>query len=157
MTGKEIEFVSAAAHNNDKANFEDSFVCIARLSGGAIACVDMSGWLPEKAATDKRFEIMGSEGAIYLDELKNYMTIQSDRGVENNPGMVTTGMTHKDVMWHSTIAGAVKRLDEHFVCCINNNKTPLIGLEDGARACEITWSIVKSLESGKFEQVEYGC
>jgi predicted dehydrogenase len=116
----------------------------------------MSGWLPDNAATDKRFELIGSKGAIYLDEHKNYMTIQSEEGVENNPGMFTTGMTHKDVMWHSSIAGGIKRLDEHFIRCINRNEDPLIGLEDGARACEITWSIVRSLESGRFEKVEYG-
>jgi predicted dehydrogenase len=156
MTGQEVESVTAVAHNNDKANFEDSFVCIARLSSGAIACVDMSGWLPENSDTDKRFELIGSDGAIYLDEHKNYMAIQSEKGVENNPGAFTSGMAHKDVMWHSVIAGGVKRLDEHFVRCINKNEQPLISLEDGARACEITWSVVKSLESGRLEKVEYG-
>lgn len=156
MTGREVERVAAVAHNNEHANFEDSFACVAYLSGGAIACIDMNGWLPEDAATDKRFEIMGSIGSIYLDEFKNFMTIQSERGVENNPGMFTRSMTHKDVMWHSAIAGGVKRLNEHFIDCLKKDKTPLIGLEDGARACEITWSVVKALESGRLEEVIYG-
>lgn len=156
MTGREVESVVAAAHNNDKANFEDSFVCIAHLEGGAIASVDMSGWLPEDAACDKRFELIGSDGAIYLDEYRNFMTIQSEKGVENNPGANTRSMTHKDVLWHSHIAGGVKRLNEHFVRCILRDETPLISLEDGARACEITWSVVQSLESGKLEMVDYG-
>lgn len=156
MTGQEVERVSAVAHNNEQANFEDSFACVAYLSGGAIACIDMNGWMPEDAATDKRFEIMGDKGSIYLDEFRNFMTIQSERGVENNPGMFTESMTHKDVMWHSSIAGGVKRLDEHFIRCINQDKEPLIGLEDGARACEITWSVLKSLESRKMEEVLYG-
>ncbi|MDR2553760.1 MAG: Gfo/Idh/MocA family oxidoreductase [Treponema sp.] len=156
MTGQEVESVMAVAHNNGGANFEDSFFCIANLSGGAIACVDMSGWLPENADTDKRFELIGTAGAVYLDEHKNYLSIQSERGVENNPGMFTTGMTHKDVMWHSVIAGGVKRLDEHFIRCIAKDEEPLISLEDGARACEITWSVVKSLESKKLEKVHYG-
>ncbi len=156
MTGREVESVVAVAHNNSEANFEDSFVCIANLSGGAIACVDMSGWLPEDAACDKRFELMGGAGAIYLDEHRNFMTIQSEKGVENNPGALTESMTHKDVMWHSSVAGGVKRLSEHFIRCILKDETPLIGLEDGARACEITWAIVKSLESGRLERVAYG-
>ncbi len=156
MTGKEVEAVVAVAHNNADANFEDSFVAIAHLEGGAIACVDMSGWLPEDAVCDKRFELMGNDGMIYLDEMRNFMTIQSERGVENNPGAFTPSLTHKDVLWHSHIAGGVKRLDEHFVRCILRDEQPLIGLEDGARACEITWSIVKSMESGKLEKVQYG-
>lgn len=156
MTGREVLSVSAVAHNNSKGDFEDSFVCIANLEGGAIACVDMCGWLPENAPCDKRFELMGSEGAIYLDEMRNFMTIQSERGVENNPGSFTNSMTHKDVLWHSQIAGAVKRLDEHFIRCILRDEKPLIGLEDGARACEITWSVMKSLESGRLEMVDYG-
>ena len=156
MTGSEVVSVSAVAHNNEQADFEDSFACIAHLSGGAIACIDMNGWMPENAATDKRFEIMGSIGSIYLDEYRNFMTIQSERGVENNPGMFTDSMTYKDIMWHSSIAGAVKRLNEHFIDCLKKDKTPLIGLEDGARACEITWAVEKALKSGRLEEVHYG-
>lgn len=156
VTGQEVVKVAAVAHNNELANFEDSFACIAYLTSGAIACIDMSGWLPENAATDKRFEILGSKGCIYLDEFRNFMTIQSEKGIENNPGMFTDGMTHKDIMWHSSIAGGVKRLNQHFIDCIRRNEKPLIGIEDGARACEITWSVARSLESGRIEEVAYG-
>ncbi|MCL2865945.1 MAG: Gfo/Idh/MocA family oxidoreductase [Lachnospiraceae bacterium] len=156
MTGREVESVCAVAHNNEKANFEDNFVCIANLQGGAIACVDMSGWLPENAATDKRFELIGSKGSIYLDEHRHYMAIQSEQKVQNNPGMYTDGLTYKDSLWHSSVAGGVMRFNENFVRCILKDIVPLIRLEDGARASEITWSITKSLKSGRMEKVIYG-
>lgn len=156
MTGQEVVSVSAVAHNHPEMDFEDSFFCIAKLSGGAIAAIDMSGWMPEDSDTDKRFEIIGDAGCIYLDEFRNFLTIKSEKGVENNPGMTTDGMTHKDVMWHSTVAGGVKRLDEAFIRCIRLDETPLSGIEDGARATEITWAVYESLRTGRMVDVEYG-
>lgn len=156
MTGQEVVSVGVVAHKNAKMNFEDSFFCIANLSEGAIACIDMSGWMPEDSDTDKRFEIIGDAGMIYLDEFRNYLTVKSEKGIENNPCMYTTGMTHKDVMWHSAIAGGVKRLDEYFIRCIRLDETPIIGVEDCARACEITWAVYEALESGRVVPVTYG-
>ena len=156
MTGQEVTAVGAVAHHHPEMNFEDSFFCIAYLSDGAIASIDMNGWMPKESDTDKRFEIVGDSGAVYLDEFRNYLTIKSEKGIENNPGMLTEGMTHKDVMWHSSIAGGVKRLDEYFIRCIQKNEVPMIGIEDAARACEITWAVYEALESGKMETVKYG-
>ena len=156
FSGQEVVSVCAVAHDHPEMNFEDSFFCVAKLSGGAIAGIDMSGWMPDNCDTDKRFEVIGDKGAVYLDELSNYLTIQSELGIENNPGMFTEGATHKDVMWHSTVEGAVKRLDEHFIRCIRFDEEPLTGIEDGARASEITWAIYESLRTGKLAEVKYG-
>jgi predicted dehydrogenase len=156
VSKQEIVSVSAVAHNHEGAQFEDSFASIAYLERGGIVIVDMSGWLPKESATDKRMEIIGSDGALYIDEFRNFLTVQSEKGVENNPGMVTTGMTHKDLLWHSSIEGGVKRLNQYFIDCIENDVEPRPGIEDGARATEITWSILLSLESGKMEAVTYG-
>lgn len=68
----------------------------------------------------------------------------------------SNGMTHKDLMWHSSIAGGAKRLTQHFIDCMRKDEKPLIGIEDGARACEITWSVIESLKTGKLEKVQYG-
>lgn len=156
FSGQEVVSVCAVAHDHPDITFEDSFFCIARLSGGAIAGIDMNGWMPDNADTDKRFEIVGDKGAVYLDELQNYLTVQSELGIENNPGMFTDGATHKDVMWHSRVAGAVKRLDEAFVKCIRYDETPATGIEDGARASEITWAVYESLRTGRLVEVAYG-
>lgn len=155
MTGQEIMAVGAVAHYHPEMDFEDSFFCIAYLSDGAIASIDMNGWMPKEFDTDKRFEIVGEEGAVYLDEFHNYLSIKSEKGIENNPGMFTKGMTHKDVMWHSSVAGGVKRLDEYFIRCIRLNQKPMIGIEDAARACEITWAVCKALDSKRIEPVHY--
>lgn len=58
-------------------------------------------------------------------------------------------------MWHSDIEGGVKRLQEYFIRCIERDLRPEPGVEDGARACEITWALMKSLESKKLEEVKY--
>lgn len=158
ISGKEIIDVIAVAHEYTKNGvpLEDNFAAIAHLEGGGIVCIDMSGSMPRNSATDKRFEILGSEGCIYLDEFRNFMTVDSENGIENNPGMIATGMTHKDLMWHSSIEGGVKRLQQYFIKCIKEDMVPEPGVEDGARACEITWAIIESLKSGKLEKVHYG-
>lgn len=158
LTGKEILKVVGVAHEylkNDAA-IEDNFAAIAYLENGGIACIDMSGSLPKDSATDKRFEIIGSEGYIYIDEFRNYITINSDKGIDANPGMIVKGMTHKDFMWHSHIEGGVKRLQKYFIDCLKMDKKPEPGIEDAAKSCEITWALMDSLKSQKLETVTYG-
>jgi|GEM_PF-1688042 len=158
ISGKEVVDVVAVAREymSNGALLEDNFAAIAHLEGGGIVCIDMSGSLPVNSATDIRFEILGTGGCIYLDEFRNYMMVNSEKGIENNPGMIAKGITYKDVMWHSHIAGGVKRLQEYFVKCIKDDRKPEPGVEDGARACEITWAIMESLKSRKLEKVCYG-
>jgi len=158
LTSKEITSVFAVAHERHATSgsrIEDNFAAVAYLEGGSIACIDMSGSFPSSSATDKRFEIIGSEGFIYIDEFRNYMTISSEIGIDANPGQKVKGLTHKDFMWHSDVEGGVKRLQEYFIRCIEKDLCPEPGVEDGARACEITWAVIKSLESKRLEEVRY--
>ena len=158
ITGKEIKNVIGIARekNINSAPFEDSFTAIANLDDECIACIDMSGALPLESPTDKRFEILGNEGCIYIDEFRNYITVNSERGIEANPGELIKGLTYPDVMWHSNIEGGVKRLQREFIDCIIEDREPSPGVEDGARATEITLSIIDSLSSKRLEEVIYG-
>jgi predicted dehydrogenase len=113
----------------------------------------MSGALPKDMPTDKRFEILGSDGCVYVDEFRHFLTVNSERGVEANPGDLVTGMTHPDLMWHSPIEGAVKRLQGEFVRCLLEDRVPRPGVEDGIRATEITLAVVRSLASETLEEV----
>lgn len=157
LTGREVVSVLAVAHESPIGDswLEDNFAAVAYLEGGSIACIDMSSSFPPESATDKRFEIIGSEGFIYIDEFQNYMTINSEVGVDANPGMRVKGLTHKDFMWHSHVEGGVKRLQEYFIRCIEKDIRPEPDVEDGARACEITWAVMKSLKSKKLEEVKH--
>jgi predicted dehydrogenase len=158
LSGKEVTKIVGVAHEYIKNNtpIEDNFAAVAYLENGGITCIDMSGSLPKDSATDKRFEIIGSEGYIYIDEFRNYITINSDKGIDANPGMIVKGMTHKDFMWHSHVEGGVKRLQRYFIECLKQDKKPEPGIEDAARACEITWALMDSLKSLKLEEVSYG-
>jgi predicted dehydrogenase len=155
ITGDEISRVIGLAKELPSADavFESAFAAIGRLSGGGIACVDMSGALPKDMPTDKRFEILGSDGCVYVDEFRHFLTVNSERGVEANPGDLVTGMTHPDLMWHSPIEGAVKRLQGEFVRCLLEDRVPRPGVEDGIRATEITLAVVRSLASETLEEV----
>ena len=157
VTGCEVTQISAVAHeyNIDNRALEDNFVAIGQLDNGGIVCIDMSGSLPTNAPTDKRFEVIGSEGMVYIDEFRNLLTVMSEQPVENNPGMFAQGMTYKDLLWHSEIAGGVMRLQQHFVDVIEHDLPSIPGFEDGCRATEITWAILESLNSGKTEKVRY--
>jgi len=158
ITGSEVTEVIGLAKvaNGYEKEFENNFVAVARLQSDALICIDMSGSLPTDTPTDKRFEILGTEGCIYVDEFRNFLTVNSERGVEANPGDFVKGMTHPDVMWHSRIEGGVKRLQREFIRCILEDRQPAPGAQDGARATEITLAIIRSLTSKVMEQVSYG-
>jgi predicted dehydrogenase len=158
MTGKEVTQVLGLAHEvcGQGSVFEDNFVAVANLEGATLACVDMSGSLPVDTPTDKRFEILGSAGCIYVDEFRHFLMVNTEKGVEANPGDFVKGMTHPDIMWHSHIEGGVKRLQKEFLRCVLEDRPPRPGLEDGARATEITLAVVRSLSSKKMETVHYG-
>jgi len=155
ITGSEVSHVIGLAKEVPSADsvFENNFVAIGRLRDGGIACIDMSGSLPKDMPTDKRFEILGSEGCVYVDEFRNFLTVNSERGIEANPGDLVTGMTPPDVMWHSPIEGGVKRLQNEFIRCLLEDRVPAPGVEDGARATEITLAIIRSLASRTLEEV----
>lgn len=158
ITGSEVVSITAVAREDivNGNKLEDNFVAIGYLENGSICCIDMSGSLPSNAATDKRFEVIGSEGMVYIDEFQNFLTVHSEKPVENNPEMFASGMTYKDLMWHSEIEGGVKRLQQHFIDTVLRDLPSSPGAEDGCRATEITWAIIKSLESQKMEIVKYG-
>jgi len=158
LTVSEIIKVVGVAHEYLKKGsaIEDNFAAIAYIENGCIACIDMSGSLPKDSATDKRFEIIGSEGYIYIDEFRNYMTINTEKGIDATPGASVKGMTHKDFMWDSYVEGGVKRLQEYFINCLKMDKKPEPGIEDAAKSCEITWALMDSLKSQKLETVTYG-
>ncbi len=157
ITGSEVEEVLGLAREREGGGrqFEDNFVAVARLESGGLACVDMSGSLPKDTPTDKRFEILGSEGCVYVDEFRHFLTVNSEKGVEANPGDFVRGMTHPDVMWHSPIEGGVKRLQREFIRCLLEDRLPAPGARDGARATAITLAIIRSLASRKMERVRH--
>lgn len=157
VTGSEVTEVIGLAKESagEDREFEDNFVAIARLENQGLACIDMSGSLPKDTPTDKRFEILGTEGCIYVDEFRSFLTVNSEKGVEANPGDFVKGMTYPDVMWHSLIEGGVKRLQREFIHCLLEDRQPRPAAQDGARATEITLAIIRSLSSKRMEQVSY--
>lgn len=157
-SGKEVIDVCCCVHEHEVQGLtvEDNMACIMNLEGGGIACIDLSGGMPMGSPTDKRFEILGDKGNIYIDEYNNYIQINSEVGHEFNPNDVGTGLTKPDVLWHGMVESGCWRSQRDFIDCIEKDLEPLSTLEDGARACELTWAAFKSLETKKFETVQYG-
>lgn len=159
-TGQEVLNVMCVAHETkfDEYVVEDNVAAVARLDGGAIACVDLSSSLPEGASTDKRFEIIGDKGCIYIDEYRSFLMIHSEIGYETSPEEFVKGMVYPEVLWHSKIegGGGISRLQKAFVRCIEEDLEPSPSVEDGIRACEIAWAALKSLTTGRPEPVIHG-
>jgi predicted dehydrogenase len=157
-TGKEVVDVVCIVHENSTHGklMEDNVAAIAHLEGGAIACIDLSGSMPMDSPTDIRFEILGDRGCIYIDQFRSYLMVNSEVGHETNPEDFITGIAYPDTAWHSKIEGGTKRSQRNFISCIINDTEPSPGVEDGARACEISWAALKSLETRKIETVNYG-
>ncbi len=132
-----------------RSGVEHTFAAVARLSTGAIACIDMTSALPPDSSTDKRIEILGTKGTVYIDEYRNYLTVNTLRGGAISPGLLGRGLVYPDQLWHSRVESAVKREQQYFVDCILDNRTPSPSFEDGLKASEAAWAAEISVRTGR--------
>ncbi|QSB15362.1 Gfo/Idh/MocA family oxidoreductase [Natronosporangium hydrolyticum] len=136
LTGQEIvEVYGLARHfDGDRSGAERVFTAIAKLSGGALATVDMACTLPWGATTDKRTEVFGTAGMVYLDEFTNFLTVNTEAGCEIAPGSRISGTGHPDALWHSRVSGGLRRELEYFARCVRQGLTPQPTFRDGLEA-----------------------
>ncbi len=127
---------------------DDSVFMTLRFPSGATACIEASWVLPETSVTplDARLEIVGTQGAVYVDIHGQGLTIV-DAALPDKP----------DTMYgpevHGQITGILRDEIESFVRCIRDGSEPLITGEMGLEAARVIEAAHRSLESGSAEPV----
>jgi predicted dehydrogenase len=122
----------------------DFYEAILEFENGGVATVENCWILPNSLPTviDFKFQIIGSEGAVYID-LSSHGVIQKYTEEASNP----------DVFVYPTIHGKPMGFGiesiKHFVDCVVKDEDPMVTGEDGLAATRIICAIQESSRKGK--------
>ncbi|MFQ5879691.1 MAG: Gfo/Idh/MocA family oxidoreductase, partial [Dehalococcoidia bacterium] len=119
--------------------FYDTAVVILRLDNGALGMLD--GVCPVDYGYDARAEVVGSEGVLFIGELREAATTR----VTREDGMVERHF----LSWRTRFAQAYVNEATHFVDCIRNQEEPAITGFDGRCAVEGVLAANQSIRTGQ--------
>jgi len=122
----------------------DFYEVILEFANGAVAVIENCWILPNSLPNiiDLKCEIVGSEGALYVDG-------SSHRAIERYAGGKAS---FPDVLVMPDVQGrqmgfAAESI-RHFIDCVVDDRQPLVSGEDGLRVTELIEAIEKSVSSG---------
>jgi predicted dehydrogenase len=123
----------------------DFYEAILEFKNGGVATVENCWILPNSLPTviDFKFQIIGSEGAVYID-LSSHRAIQKyGKESASNPDVFVYPNIHGKPM------GFAIESIRHFVDCVVNDKEPMVTGKDGLAATKIISAIQRSSREGK--------
>ncbi len=109
------------------------------FDNGSVGVVETAWCLPETTpyAIDARMEIIGTEGAIYIDCANSGLSICNAAGIKQPDTVYWPGADN--------ITGALKNEFEYFFNCVRNDKTPdIITPEESKYAVELVLAAERS-------------
>ncbi len=122
----------------------DFYEAILEFRNGGVATIENCWILPDSLPTiiDFKCEVIGSEGAIYLD-ISSHRAIQKyTKEKASYPDILAAPIIHNNQM------GFAIESIRHFVDCVINDKQPLVTIEDGFEATKIISAIRDSSRTG---------
>jgi len=130
----------------------DSAAALLRFQNGGIGML-MELWMQPKAmplVPDRGIEIMGTEGVIYLDLLRQPMAVVD-----------SSGWRFQDVLtWPEEgdgVGGAIEKELRHIVGCILDDTEPLATGEDGRAALEVALAWQMARNTGQAVALPLSC
>jgi UDP-N-acetylglucosamine 3-dehydrogenase len=127
---------------------DDAIFLLLHFEGGAVACLEASWVLPNTslATLDARIEIVGTQGAVYVDIHGQGLTVVD-----------ASRLDRPDTMYgpvvHGQVTGILKEEIAHFVACVLDDREPLITGEMGLDAVRVIVAAHRSLKTGRPEPV----
>jgi len=123
----------------------DFYQAILEFKNGGVATVENCWILPNSLPTiiDFKCEIVGSEGAVYMD-ISSHGAIQTytvDKA--SNPDLLAMPVIHGKQM------GFAVESIKHFVDCVVNDKELMVSGEDGLATTKIISAIIESSRKGE--------
>lgn len=119
-----------------------------RFENGAIGSLESSWILPatEPAGLNSRFDIVGTKGGIYIDNVNKRLAIINEERYY-----------HPDISYWPVLRGrAVGDLREamrHFLTCLLEDKEPTVGGKEGRQALQLVLAIQESCRTGKVVEI----
>jgi len=126
-------------------SFYDTAIVIGTFKNGKVGIVDMS--CPANYGYDARMEILGSEGVMFVGNIKS--------------GNISYCTRKKGVIfphyfsWRERFKQAYIDELQHFINCIVENKNPEVNGEDGKRSLAVVAAANLSIRTGKKIEVIY--
>ncbi len=146
ITGQTVERVYAQATRRvlELEGQYDTLLAVLNLSSGALCAMEACWVLPPsyRAALDGSVEIVGTTGVIYVDTLRQGLTVIDQ-----------TGPNYPDTMryWEQDRQGQglVRTQAGHFIDCIDRRCTPKATARDGYEAIRICQALQDSVDAGR--------
>jgi myo-inositol 2-dehydrogenase/D-chiro-inositol 1-dehydrogenase/scyllo-inositol 2-dehydrogenase (NAD+) len=122
----------------------DTIVINAEFESGTLGSID--GLLNIKYGYDARVEIVGDEGIIFIGDPRHMDVTWGGRE------KVLTFPTCP--AFSDRFSQAYVKQAQHFIDCIIENKTPIVGAEDGLSAVKVALAVNESIKSGNSVIIE---
>jgi len=123
----------------------DFYEAILEFRNGGVATVENCWILPDSLPTviDFKCQVVGSEGAVYIDLSSNGVIRQYTSEKASNPDVLVLPTIHGRPM------GFAIESIRHFVDCVINDKEPMVTGEDGLAATRIIAAMQESSKKGE--------
>lgn len=123
----------------------DFYQAILEFKNGGVATIENCWILPDSLPTiiDFKCEIIGSEGAVYMDISSHNAMKKYTAEKASNPDLFVTPVIHNKQM------GFAVESIRHFVDCVINDKEPIATGEDGLATTKIISAIRESSKKGE--------
>ncbi|MBU3897265.1 MAG: Gfo/Idh/MocA family oxidoreductase [Nanoarchaeota archaeon] len=122
LTGAEITRAHAEIAKKIHKNHEDMICAVLKLSNGAICNMNVNWLTPIKI---RNIQIIGEKGMYTADYITQEINFYQSDGIEST-------VTKISVQKKEPLLTEL----EHFIDCVENDKTPLVSAEDGLRVLE---------------------
>lgn len=129
----------------------DFYEAILEFKKGGVVTIENCWILPESLPTiiDFKCEVIGSEGAIYLDVSSHRAIQKYTKNKASYPDILAAPIIHNEQM------GFAVESIRHFVDCVVNDKQPMVTIEDGFAVTKIISAIRESSKTGLPVEISY--
>lgn len=126
----------------------DTVLALMRFAGGVLASLEVSWILTDSypGRLDARFEAMGTDGSVQVNGGSENVTIVH---APSMPQPVECPELFYAPEVHGQRVGILRDEVHHFLRCVVEDRTPIVGGQDGKAAVEVACAIQRSLEIGQ--------
>lgn len=129
----------------------DFYSAILEFKNGGIVTIENCWILPDSLPTiiDFKCEVIGSEGATYLDVSSHRAVQKYTKDKASYPDILAA-----PIIYNQQMGFAIESI-RHFADCVINDKQPMVTIEDGIAATKIISAIRESSKKGLPIEVSY--